>query len=414
MPRRGVGSERLPTHPEVHAEFLRRHVGRYAPNAPSTPAPVAATPELTELVTEFIETIKKDDAMYSLFNLMLRQVNKDEKWAAADDNCHVYDLDHLYRALTSAISGPAEVYIAKDKQGNEIGEPLGLPIYLILDPLSNTSAAYDLFRKKEFNSAMKKLLDGWGEYFKDENSGSNCVLNTSETGWFGKHGLDELQLGLRGLSFEQTYGVKPEEAQAKYKSWDAFFTREFKDIKTVRPIKVPEHHTPLYNACDAFCFRLAHSVKLDDTFWLKGQNYTLYDMFGGDPQTTQESLSSPIKGTVLETTILPGTYFAALPDEGATKHDPHLWEATRGVIIMEPQDESSPIALVAFVAIGMMEVSTIDITVSKDGTEGKPKYVDVGDQLGIFHFGGSSFVTVIKPKDGYEVVFKDAENKDTS
>ena len=204
----------------------------------------------------------------------------------------MYDLDHLYRALTSAISGPAEVYIAKDKQGNEIGEPLGLPIYLILDPLSNTSAAYDLFRKKEFNSAMKKLLDGWGEYFKDENSGSNCVLNTSETGWFGKHGLDELQLGLRGLSFEQTYGVKPEEAQAKYKSWDAFFTREFKDIKTVRPIKVPEHHTPLYNACDAFCFRLAHSVKLDDTFWLKGQNYTLYDMFGGDPQTTQESLSS--------------------------------------------------------------------------------------------------------------------------
>ena len=81
---------------------------------------------------------------------------------------------------------------------------------------------------------------------------------------------------------------------------------------------------------------------------------------------------------------------------------------------MEPRDESSPIALVAFVAIGMMEVSTIDITVSKDGTEGKPKYVDVGDQLGIFHFGGSSFVTVIKPKDGYEVVFKDAENKDTS
>ena len=360
------------------------------------------------------------------------------------------DLNHLHRSLTSAVSGPPEIYIAKDKDGKPTGEAIGLPIYLILDPLSNTGAAYDLFRKKEFNVAMKKLLDGWGDYLKDENSGSNSTLNSSETGWFGNIGLEELQSSLRGASFEQTYGVKPEEAQAKYKSWDAFFTREFKDIKTTRPVKVPEHYTPIYNACDSFSCRVEHNVKLDDTFWLKGQNYSLYDMFGGD---IKESLSawapkfvggsvyqgaltatnyhrwhSPIKGTVLATTVLPGTYYAALPDEGASCKDsleegnPHgamirslAWlslAATRGVIIMEPQDESSPIALVAFVAIGMMEVSTIDITVSEDGTEGKPKHVDVGDQLGIFHFGGSSFVTVVKPKDGYEVVFKDANDKD--
>ena len=359
------------------------------------------------------------------------------------------DLDHLHRALTSAISGPPEVYVAKDKDGNQANEPISLPIYLILDPLSNTGAAYDLFRKKEFNVAMRKLLDGWGDYLKDENSGSNSTLDASETGWFGKCGLKHLQQCLRGQSFEQTYGVKPEEAQAKYKSWDAFFTREFKDIKTVRPIKVPEDYTPIYNACDSYSYRVEHNVKLDDTFWLKGQNYSLYDMFGGD---TKESLSawapkfvggsvyqgalsstdyhrwhSPIKGTVLATTVLPGTYYAALPDEGAPAKDilaegnPHAaivrslsWlslAATRGIIIMEPQDKSSPIALVAFVAIGMMEVSTIDITVSEDGTEGKPKHVDVGDQLGMFHFGGSSFVTVVKPKDGYEVVFKDAEDK---
>ena len=360
------------------------------------------------------------------------------------------DLDHLHRALTSAISGPPEVLIAKDKDGKEMGEPIGLPIYFIFDSLSNTAAAYDLFRKKEFNVAMKKLLDGWGDYLKDENSGSNSTLDASETGWFGKCGLEKVQQGLRGQSFEQTFGVKPEEAQAQYKSWDAFFTREFKDIKTARPIKVPEGYTPIYNACDSFSCRVEHNVKLDDTFWLKGQNYSLYDMFGGD---TKESLSawapkfvggsvyqgaltatdyhrwhSPIKGTVLATTVLPGTYYAALPDEGAsyggflTEGNPHgamircsAWlslAATRGIIIMEPQDESSPIALVAFVAIGMMEVSTIDITVSEDGTEGKPKHVDVGDQLGIFHYGGSSFVTVVKPKDGYEVVFKDAEDKD--
>ncbi|KAN0097066.1 Phosphatidylserine decarboxylase domain containing protein [Tylopilus felleus] len=435
---RSASVGRLTISPEVHAEFLRRHVEHYAPNGSSTPAPVAATPEVGDLITEFIDTIKNDEEMYSLFNRSLRQVSKEEKER---------DLEHFHRVLTSSMSSPPGIYVTKDKDGKEKGEPITFPIYLVLDLLSNTSAAYDLLRKKAFNVAMKKLLDGWGDYLKDENSGSNSTLDTSESGWLGKSGLEQLQRGLRGQSFEQTFGVKPEEALAKYKSWDAFFTREFKDIKTARPIKVPEHYTPIYSACDSFSFRVAHNVKLDDTFWLKGQNYSLYDMFGGD---TKESLSawapkfvggsvfqgvlvsadyhrwhSPIKGTVLATTVLPGTYYATLPDEGGSYAEmlrghgamsrSLSWlsiAATRGVVIMEPQDESSPIAFIAIIAIGMMEVSTIDITVSKDGTEGKPKHVDVGDQLGMFHFGGSSFATVVKPKDGYEVIFNNIENKD--
>ena len=70
---------RLPTHPEVHAEFLRKHVEHYAPNGSSTPAPVVATSKLADLVTEFIDTIKDDEEMYALFNKIFRQVNKDEK-----------------------------------------------------------------------------------------------------------------------------------------------------------------------------------------------------------------------------------------------------------------------------------------------------------------------------------------------
>ena len=76
---RSASVGRLTISPEVHAEFLRRHVEHYAPNGSSTPAPVAATPEVGDLITEFIDTIKNDEEMYSLFNRSLRQVSKEEK-----------------------------------------------------------------------------------------------------------------------------------------------------------------------------------------------------------------------------------------------------------------------------------------------------------------------------------------------
>ncbi|KAH0835914.1 hypothetical protein J3R83DRAFT_9810 [Lanmaoa asiatica] len=74
--------------------------------------------------------------------------------------------------------------------------------------------------------------------------------------------------------------------------------------------------------------------------------------------------------------------------------------AARGVIIIQPED-TSPLEWVAFVGIGMVEVSTIDIRVSKGDT------LDVGDQLGMFHFGGSSHMVIFQPKAGQQVVFKD-------
>lgn len=351
----------------------------------------------------------------------------------------------MQKALNSALQTPPSVYSFTNTQGKEIGEPVGIPIYIVLDLLINTGAGYDLFRSNEFNVAVKKFLDDWGKYLSTDPT-SNSTLDTSATGWFGVHGLSVLQQGLKGLSFAHTYGVEPKEAQKYYATWDAFFIRQIKDIDQLRPIEVPDLYPALYNACESTSLRTVHGVKLDDTFWLKTQNYSLYDMLGGNVNTVTSAYAerfvggsvyqaflspqdyhrfhSPISGKVLEAAVVPGTYYAALPDDGAPAGDPHLEEgdphgalmrsqpwlsisAARGVIILEPDNPVLPVELVAFIPIGMVEVSTVDLCVSKEGTGGKPNTVKIGDPLGMFHFGGSSYALIVKPKAGYVVEFKD-------
>lgn len=360
------------------------------------------------------------------------------------------DINHLRDALTSVTQGPPEVYIVKNQQGEKIGEPIGVPIYLILDLLSNTSAAYDLFRSKEFNDAMRTFLNKWGDYLSSDPSSSSTLTQT-DSGWFSPYALSVLEQGLQGQSFEQTYGVNPAEAQQAYVTWDRFFTRSFVDIEKARPVLNVAGFPAIYNACESTSLRIAHNVKLDDTFWLKGQNYSLYDMLGGSPAIVPQSLSayaqyfvggsvyqaflspqdyhrwhSPVKGKVLEATVLPGSYYAVLPDEGAPIDDPDQqagdphgalvrsqpWlsvAAARGVIIIKP-DEPTNLELVAFIGIGMGEVSTTEVTVSKDGSGGKPNHVEAGAHLGMFHFGGSSHAVIMKPKDGFKVSYEDLDD----
>ncbi|KAH0835913.1 Phophatidylserine decarboxylase-domain-containing protein [Lanmaoa asiatica] len=316
----------LPKNPEVYKAFLHKHIHLVLNN----PLPYIVGP--SDWVIEFIQTIKDSPFMAPRMDMVFKQVNKDDKWAASDPRFRVRDINHLQNALISAVSGPPEVIVVRNQQGQKIGEPIGVPIYLIFGLLSNTGAGYDLFRSDEFNVAILALLNKWGNYLGTDPE-SNSTLTQRTQG-----GLS----GLQGKTFQETYGVDPAQAQSSYKTWDAFFTRQFTDINQLRPIIDSSRFPVIYNACESTSLRIAHKVKLNDTFWLKGQNYSLYDIFGGDPRITPGSLSayadrfvdgsvyqaflspqdyhhwhSPIKGTVIEATALPGTYYAVLPDEGA-------------------------------------------------------------------------------------------------
>jgi phosphatidylserine decarboxylase len=319
------------------------------------------------------------------------------------------------------IIGPPRVQIA-EVDGNVIQEPVGVPLYALFDLLSNTSAAYDLFRKSGFNDALRDLLNYWGTYLADENRDSNSSLTDKEDGWFSERALQMLESENRGV-FNKTYVCPdPNAVNRGFTTFDAFFTRKFQD--GVRPVDAPENRALIHNACESTVYRIARGVQLHDRFWLKGQSYSLYDMLNRDDEYADKFINgtvyqaflspldyhrwhAPIDGQIVRAYVVPGTYYAALPDAGAEVDDPDLESgdprgalirsqgflnvvATRALIFI--MADNRDIGLMCFIGVGMAEVSSCDITVSEG------QVVKTGEELGMFHFGGSSHSMIFGPQ----------------
>ncbi|KAI0069279.1 phosphatidylserine decarboxylase [Artomyces pyxidatus] len=411
----------LPAHPEIHTSFIAKHV-KLARRAVLSDATIAHLPA----VQAFKDAIESDPVMKSLFDqIFLQASSKNTK----------SDFDTLLYILDNILPSAPPYHIATDQQGNPIGEPIGVPIYLIFDLLSNTGAAYDLFRLPSFNVALKELLDAWGTYLSDPKGDSNAVLNKGKEGWFSQAAITRLETNLRNLTFNQTYLTPDPNADNRgYTTWDEFFTREFQP--GVRPVDAAENPTLIHSACESTVYRITPNVNAHDQFWLKGQKYSLYDMLNRDEEMAayfnggtvyQAFLSpldfhrwhAPVNGTIEKAVLLDGTYYAVLPDEGAPLDDPDLppgspygalirsqsfitITAARALIYIRA--DNPDIGLMCFVGVGMAEVSTCEITV-KEGQR-----VRTGDQLGMFHFGGSSHTLVFGPQ--CNVAFADEASVD--
>ncbi|KAL0060474.1 hypothetical protein AAF712_012757 [Marasmius tenuissimus] len=128
-------------------------------------------------VQESKQAIEDNNLLYGLFQEIFVQINPKYQYRG-----QVQDWEDLLRKLDVVLRGPPKLFIAKNDQQQPIGEPVGVPIYLILDFLINTLAGYDLFRNRDFNNAMRKLLNAWGEYLITQDSSK--TLNTTESGWF--------------------------------------------------------------------------------------------------------------------------------------------------------------------------------------------------------------------------------------
>lgn len=211
-----------------------------------------------------------------------------------------------------------------------------------------------------------------------------------------------------------------------FKSWDDFFTRRFRD--GVRPLGAPgpkagEQGDPvpampfakatIYNAYGStpIWLRRHHDVDEKSKFWLKHQPYSLADMLDNDtftPQFVQGTVyqaylsalsyhrwDSPVSRIIVRAFNIPGTYYSADYFEGFA--NPHggpnalapnrsqaytAQVAAKAVIFI--QAEEPDIGLMVFVAMGMCECSSNEVTVA----EGQK--VKAGKQIGLFHFGGST------------------------
>jgi len=222
--------------------------------------------------------------------------------------------------------------------------------------------------------------------------------------------------GGSSYTFEELFHCDPSLPHYGFKSWDDFFTRTFRD--GVRPVAEPDNPKVVVNACESEPYNLTTNVRRRDQFWIKGQPYSLIDMLDHDPLTDQfvggtvyqaflsavsyHRWHAPVSGKIVKARVVDGTYYSEPLFEGLGEPNVHEIDAageatgqgyltavaTRALIFIEADEPA--IGLMCFVGVGMAEVSTCDITV-KEG-----QYVKKGDQIGMFHFGGSTHCLVFR------------------
>jgi phosphatidylserine decarboxylase len=387
----------------THAGALPYRVGRWLPSDQrvldswlrTLVRDVDAKPTpLHPVMQELQDLIESDATLYMQFHQMFDQLPDTKKFQRTPTGApQVRDYRHMIR-LINAILGTAPTF-------NTTGL-VGFPINAILDWPMNTTAGEVAFLNPALNAQFKKVLNTWAEFLGSPES--VYVLNDDPRhGWLGRDAMAAMP------GFARDYDCEPFAPYYGFRSWDDFFVRTFRPGR--RPVAAPDDDRVIVSACESAPYRIARDLKRVDTFWLKGQPYSLRHMFADDPvneefvggtlyQAFLSALSyhrwhSPVSGTIVRTTVVDGSYYAQSPAVRLDPYSPNESQsyitetAARGVILIEADDPR--IGLMAFVSVGMAEVSTNEITVRAG------EHVTKGQQLGMFHFGGSTHCLVFRP-----------------
>ena len=280
---------------------------------------------------------------------------------------------------------------------------VGFPINAILNWPMATTAGFAAFLNDKVNSLFKNILNYWGEFLSTPES---CYVLTDHPrhGWFGEDAMEAMP------NFVEEFKCDPDARHYGFKSWDDFFTREFRP--GVRPVEFPDDDYIVANACESAPYQIATCVKTRDFFWIKRQRYSLHFLLnksdlakkfhGGTvyqgflSATSYHRWHSPVSGTIYKTELVDGSYYSQTHNIQDDPASPNMSQgylaqvAARGIIYILA--DNPDIGLMCFVAIGMSEVSSNEITV-KEGDK-----VKKGDQLGMFHYGGSTHCLIFRPE----------------
>ncbi|ERF75430.1 hypothetical protein EPUS_00223 [Endocarpon pusillum Z07020] len=398
----------LPQDHRVHKEWLGDIID-YVDNHPK---------ELHPVIKEFRDMIEEDTRIYLLFSSMFEQIpNKKPYNNDPTGHRQIHDCDHMLRVLNHLLTTAPSWSNKSERVGL-----VGLPINALFDWPMATKSGFAVFLDPKVNAMLKKVLNTWAEYLASPAS-AEVLEEGNPSSWFSDTGVKELaktaNIEETSYSFEEMFICNPSAKHHGFKSWDDFFTRQFKE--GIRPVAAPDNPDVIVNACESTPFNVAYGVKARDKFWNKGQPYSVSDMLAHDELTEQfiggtvyqaflNALSyhrwhSPVAGRIVKAYVQDGTYFSEPlfeefdathgADEGGEVTGQGYITATavRAIIFIEADNPA--IGLMAFLGVGMAEVSTCDITV-KEG-----QHVEKGDQIGMFHFGGSTHCLLFR--NGVEV-----------
>ncbi|KAE8368391.1 Phophatidylserine decarboxylase-domain-containing protein [Aspergillus caelatus] len=342
--------------------------------------------DLHPVLGEFERLIETNPRIYMLLQSMLQEAQ--EYRLDIEQNVEIHDCHKLLRVLNHIITHAPPW----------TDDHPGVPVLVLLKSSMPTVSGYAFFQDPEVNKLIKKTLSAWADFLSSPESA--CVLNTSTAGWFSTRALwrltDTANIGGDGFEFEELYICNPDAPHYGFKSWDDFFTRKFRE--GIRPVAFPDDDSVIVNPCESQPFAVARQVKARDSFWIKGKTYSLSDMLG-DTFVARFLDGTVYQGKIVKSYVLDGTYSStpeALnvnpPNKGPGNEIPYQGYlaamATRAVILIEA--ENSEIGLMAFLAIGMAEISTCEISVCEGD------YLKKGDELGMFHYGGSSHCLIFQ------------------
>ena len=345
-------------------------------------------------VRDFGAAVERDPALFALVNQMFDAVPAGPPHEASPTGQPpVRDFHQLLQMIDVVLRTPSYY--------NRTGLA-GLPINAMLASIMATDSGYAFFLDATVNAHLKRILNAWGAFLASPTS-LPALSEDPRTGWFGADAMTKMP------KFDTEFVCDPDAPYRGFTSWDEFFTRRFRPGQ--RPVSAPGDDNVITAPCEAAPYKLARGVQLRDRFWIKAQPYSLLHMLAHDdlaPQfdggtVYQAFLSafsyhrwhSPVAGRIVKTVVVDGTYYAQNRPEGYDDCGPRRSQgyitqlATRALVFIEA--DHADIGLLCFVAVGMAEVSTCDITVAAGQVVAK------GEQLGMFHFGGSTCCLVFRP-----------------
>ena len=349
---------------------------------------------LQPVIADLRDLIESDPAIFMLFNQMFEQVPRRPPYDEdPTGKPQVRDYPHMLQLLNTVLTHAPEF---------ERNGLVGCPINTIFDWSMGTSAGMAAFLNARVNAELKKVLNAWGRFLSSSDS-TYVLSDHPHKGWFGADARAVMP------DFGREFRCNPDEPHHGFRSWDDFFTREFR--AGVRPVACPDDERVIVNACESAPYRIARQVSYRDRFWIKAQPYSIVHMLANDTlaplfagasvyQAYLSALSyhrwhSPVSGTIRKAYVKDGTYFAEAASHGFDPAGPndsqsYITEvATRALIFIEA--DNPDIGLMCMLAVGMAEVSSCQITVYEG------QRVRKGDQIGMFHYGGSTHCLIFRP-----------------
>jgi len=343
---------------------------------------------LHPVLIEFQELIDADPVVRMYMHQMVAQVPSTNPYRQR----HLESVEQMLRLVNEVLT------MAPEFSENSM---VVTPLTAVLDWTIGTPAGFAAYRDPRINAMLKKILTAWCQFLSSRDS--LYVLNDTPSGWKSP----EAQ---RTVGMEQ-FEHDPYDKYWGFVSWNDFFTRRFRDGE--RPVASPDDDKVIVSACESTPYGISTDVKAQDRFWIKSQPYSLQDMLANDDSVDQfaggtvyqaflsatnyHRWHSPVAGTIVRAFLQDGTYYSEADAESNDAVEPtnsqsylaHV--ATRAIILIDADDPI--IGLMAFVAVGMVEVSSCII----DPKMTSGYHIGKGEELGYFQFGGSTHCLVFRP-----------------